>query len=60
MFLILSSTSLINSQVLTDIGTLLTQVWTWITGNVGLTLFFTLSLLGTAIGLFKGLKRAAR
>lgn len=54
-----TSTSLINADILTDIGTLLTQIWTWITGNAYLTVFLTVSLLGVALGLFGTLKRKA-
>lgn len=59
MFAMLSG-SFLDSQIITDIGTLVTQVWTWITANAGLTVFFTLGLIGSGIGLFKSLKGAAR
>lgn len=52
------SDSLINSQVLTDIGNLLTTMTGWITTNPILTIFLTLSLAGVGLGFFKGLKRA--
>lgn len=55
---LLSSSSLINSQVLTDIGNLLTTMTGWITTNPILTIFLTLSLAGVGLGFFKGLKRA--
>lgn len=55
-----SSSSMINSQALTDIGTLMSQIWTWITGNSFLTLFLTVSLIFVAIRVFKGVKRTAR
>lgn len=55
-----TSTSLISSQFLTDIGTLLTQLWTWITGNAYLALFLTMSLVFMAMRIFKGLKKTAR
>lgn len=59
---ILSSTSssYLDGQVLTDIGTLLTQVTTWVTGNTYLAIFFTLGLIGVGIGVFKALKRMLR
>ena len=55
-----TSSSLISSQFLTDIGTLLTQLWTWITGNAYLSLFLTMSLVFMAMRIFKGLKKTAR
>lgn len=55
-----TSNSLISSQFLTDIGTLLTQLWTWITGNAYLALFLTMSLVFMAMRIFKGLKKTAR
>lgn len=55
-----TTTSLISSQFLTDIGTLLTQLWTWITGNAYLALFLTMSLVFMAMRIFKGLKKTAR
>lgn len=55
-----TSTSLISSQFLTDIGSLLTQLWTWITGNAYLALFLTMSLVFMAMRIFKGLKKTAR
>lgn len=55
-----TSTSLISSQFLEDIGTLLTQLWTWITGNAYLALFLTMSLVFMAMRIFKGLKKTAR
>lgn len=55
-----TSSSLISSQFLTDIGTLLTQLWTWITGNAYLALFLTMSLVFMAMRIFKGLKKSAR
>lgn len=55
-----ASSSLISSQFLTDIGTLLTQLWTWITGNAYLALFLTMSLVFMAMRIFKGLKKTAR
>ena len=55
-----SSTSLISSEFLTDIGTLLSQLWTWITGNAYLAIFLTMSLVFMAMRIFKGLKKTAR
>lgn len=55
-----TSSSMINSQALTDIGTLMSQIWTWITGNPFLTLFLTVSLIFVAIRVFKGVKRTSR
>lgn len=54
-----TSNSMINSQALTDIGTLMSQIWTWITGNPFLTLFLTVALIFVAIRVFKGVKRTA-
>lgn len=55
-----ATSSMINSQALTDIGTLMSQIWTWITGNPFLTLFLTVALIFVAIRVFKGVKRTAR
>lgn len=55
-----TTSSLISSQFLTDIGTLLTQIWTWITGNAYLALFLTMALVFMAMRIFKGLKKTAR
>lgn len=55
-----SSSSLISSEFLTDITTLLTQLWTWITSNAYLALFLTMSLVFMAMRIFKGLKKTAR
>lgn len=63
MFAILTgsgSESFIDSNVLSDIGTLLSQIMTWITGNRYLVMFFTLGLVAVGIGVFKALKRAVR
>lgn len=55
-----SATSYIDSDILADIGTLLNQITTWITGNVYLAIFFTLSLVAVGIGVFKSLRRVLR
>lgn len=55
-----SSSSMINSNVVTDIGTILTQVITWITGNQFLLVFFTFSLIGVGISIFRSLKGAIK
>lgn len=52
----LLSTSLINDQVVDDIGDILTTVLGWITSNSILTLFLTLSFVGIGIGVFRSLK----
>ena len=39
---------------------LITAIWTWITSNPLLTLFLFLGLVGSVIGIFKGLKRTAK
>lgn len=60
MLAALSSTSYLNGDILTDIGTLLTQITTWITGNTYLAIFFTLSLVAVGVGVFKSLRRVLR
>ena len=40
------SSSYLDGQILTDLGTVISNVATWITGNVYLTIFFTLGLVG--------------
>lgn len=50
--------SLVNQQVVTDIGTLMTTVTGWITTNPILVICLTLSLMGIGIGVFKSLRRA--
>lgn len=58
--LLTSSSSFIDSQILTDIGTLLTSIMGWITANTYLVVFFTIGLVAAGIGIFKALKRAVR
>lgn len=53
-------TSYINDDILTDIGTLFTTITNWMTGNPILSLFFTLSLVAVACGIFKGVRRILR
>ena len=57
---LLTSSSFIDSQILTDIGTLLTSIMGWITANTYLVVFFTIGLVAAGIGIFKALKRAVR
>lgn len=54
----LTSNSLINSDVVSDIGTIMTTVTGWITSNPILTLFLTLSFVGIGIGVFRSLKHS--
>lgn len=54
------ATSYINSDILSDITTLIGQVTTWLTGNIYLSIFFTVALVGLAIGLFKRLRGVLR
>ena len=56
----LTSSSFIDSQILTDIGTLLTSIMGWITANTYLVVFFTIGLVGAGIGIFRALKRSVR
>ena len=56
----LTSSSFIDSQILTDIGTLLTTIMGWITANSYLVVFFTIGLVGAGIGIFRALKRSVR
>lgn len=63
LFAIADSTttnSFLNSDILADMGTLLTQVTSWITGNTYLSVFFTMSLIAVGCGLFRVLKRILR
>ena len=46
-----------NIGVVTNI---ITAIWTWITSNPLLTLFLFLGLVGSVVGLFRGLKRTAK
>lgn len=55
-----TSSSFIDSQILTDIGTLLTSIMGWITANTYLVVFFTIGLVGAGIGIFRRLKRTVR
>lgn len=55
-----TASSFIDSQILTDIGTLLTSIMGWITANTYLVVFFTIGLVAAGIGIFKALKRAVR
>lgn len=57
---LLTSSSFIDSQILTDIGTLLTSIMGWITANTYLVVFFTIGLVAAGIGIFKALKRSVR
>lgn len=55
-----TTSSFINSQILTDIGTLLNSVMGWITDNSYLVIFFTIGLVGAGIGIFRRLKKTVR
>ena len=54
----LLTTSVVDTQAITDIGSLLTTVTGWLTTNPVLKIFLTVSLAGIGIGFFKGLKRS--
>lgn len=58
MLSLLTSSSVIDQNIITDIGTLLSTVTGWITTNAILKIFLTVALAGIGIGFFKGLKRA--
>ena len=60
MMVMATSTSYLDSQVLTDLGTVIGQVATWITGNTYLTVFFTLGLVGIGVALFHKMKNIVR
>ena len=55
---LLTSTSIIDSDVISDIGSLLTTVTGWLTSNPILKVFLTVTLAGIGIGFFRGLKKA--
>ena len=55
-----TTSSYLDSQVLTDLGTIIGQVATWITGNAYLTIFFTLGLVGIGVALFHKMKNIVR
>lgn len=55
---LLSSTSYVDTQVVTDIGSLMSTVTGWISSNPYLTIFFTMTLVGASIGIFKAVKNA--
>lgn len=55
-----TTTSFINSQILEDIGSLLTAVMGWITANTYLVIFFTIGLVGAGIGIFRRLKKTVK
>ena len=54
------SSSYLDSQILTDLGTVISNVATWITGNVYLTIFFTLGMVGIGVALFHKMKNIVR
>lgn len=58
--LLSGSSSYLDSQVLTDLGTVIGQVAAWITGNTYLTIFFTLGLIGIGVALFHKMKNIVR
>lgn len=55
---LLTSSSVIDQSIVSDIGTLLSTVTGWLTTNAILKIFLTVTLAGIGIGFFKGLKRA--
>lgn len=60
MSLLASTQSYINSDILADIGTLLSQIGNWITGNIYLAVFFTISLIFLGIKVFHSLRGILR
>ena len=55
-----TSSSLINSQFITDMGTILTDIIGWITANSYLSIFLTAGLISLGLHLFVNLKGAVR
>lgn len=55
-----SSSSYLDSQVLTDLGTVLSQIPTWIGNNKYLVIAFTLGMIGIGISLFWKMRRILR
>lgn len=55
---LLTSSSVIDQNIISDIGTLLSTVTGWLTTNAILKIFLTVTIAGIGIGFFKGLKRA--
>lgn len=55
-----TSSSYLDSQFITDIGTIITSAVSWITGNSYLKLFLTAGLVAYGIHLFTVLKGAVR
>ena len=49
-----------SSENIGVVTSLITAVWTWIMSNQLLTFFLFLGIVGTVIGIFKGLKRTAK
>lgn len=51
--------SIASSENISVITNIITAIWTWITSNPLLTFFLFLGILGSAIGVFRKLKRTA-
>lgn len=49
-----------SSENIGVITSLITAIWTWIMSNSLLTFFLFLGIVGSVIGIFKGLKRTAK
>lgn len=60
MTLLTSDPSYLDSQVLSDLGTILGKVSEWISGNTYLAIFFTLGLVGIGVALFHKMKNIVR
>lgn len=56
----LTTQSYLDSQILTDLGTVISQIPTWIGNNKYLVIFFTLGLIGIGVSLFHKLANIVR
>lgn len=59
-FALLEAGSYLDSNILTDLGTIISNVATWITGNSYLKVFFTLGIVGIGVALFHKMKNIVR
>ena len=57
---LLTSSSVIDQNIITEIGQLVTTVTGWLTSNSILLIFLTVSLAGIGITMFKRLKGTVR
>lgn len=56
--MLLESTTVIDQNVITELGQLLATITGWLTTNAILKIFLTITLAGIGIGFFRGLKQA--